>query len=365
MFMASSNQSLLFVGSYAAATQPGLYAFRFDDATGELTECGSFAGIVNPSFLVVHPNGRWLYTVSETSEQHDGTAGRVWAFRFERAAVLDPLDIQPINYRPSGGDSPCHLQLDSAGEWLLVSNYGAGNVAVLPILPDGSLGAMTDLVQHHGSSANPHRQEGPHAHSAALAPDNHFAIVADLGMDQLLVYEFDSSAGKLIAHSHTDTRPGAGPRHIAFHPNGQRVYVANELDSTVNVYDYDPSNGALYERQTIDILPPGAPENMVADIHLAPSGQRVYVSNRGHNSLAVFDVEPDGRLTRVAIASCGGNWPRNFTLAPSDRFILVANQYSGDVSVLPVLTGSEAIGVPIARVAVAQASCVQIAQANA
>jgi len=359
-YTTSSAQLLLVVGSYSESEQPGIHAFRFDDATGTLMACGSFAGIANPTFLVVHPSRRWLYAVSEMSQQQDGASGSVWAFRFER----QPWTIQPMNHRPSGGDLPCHLQLDSSGKWLLVSNYGAGNVAVLPVLADGSLGEMTDLVQHHGSGADPHRQESPHAHSATLTPDDQFVIVADLGMDQLLVYKFDRSAGKLGAHSHIHTRPGAGPRHVAFHPSGQRVYLANEMDSTVSVYDYDASSGALHERQTIGTLPPGVPENMVADIHVSPSGNRVYVSNRGHNSITVFDVGADGRLARIAVSACGGNWPRNFALAPGGRFMLVANQYSGEVSVLPVLTGSDAIGAPIAHVAVAQASCVQFVQAN-
>jgi 6-phosphogluconolactonase len=357
--MIASAQPLVVVGGYAAADQPGMHMFRFDSATGALTACGSYAGIANPSFLVVHPNRRWLYAVSETSQHPHGAAGSVWALRLDR----EPLTFQPLNQRPSGGDVPCHLQLDSSGSWLLVSNYGSGSVGVLPILADGSLGELADVVQHHGSGAHPDRQAGPHAHSATLAPDNRFAIVADLGLDQLLVYAFDSSAGKLSAHGRTDTRPGAGPRHTAFHPSGRHVYLANELDNTVSVYDYDAASGALRERQTIDTLPPEAPENAVADIHISTSGQRLYISNRGHNSVAVFDVAADGQLARVAVRTCGGNWPRHFTLAPGGRFVLVANQHSGEVSVLPLLAGPEAIGAPIARAAVPQASCVQFVEA--
>jgi 6-phosphogluconolactonase len=334
--------------------------FRFNDATGTLTACGSYAGIASPSFLATHPNRRWLYAVSETDQHRDGAPGSVWALRIER----EPPILQPLNHRPSGGDWPCHVQLDLSEKWLLVSNYASGTVAVLPILPDGSLGETTDLVQHQGRSTHPQRQEGPHAHSATFVPDNRFAIVADLGMDQLLVYAFDSSAGKLVAHTRTDTRPGAGPRHIAFHPSGQHIYGANELDNTVSVYAYEAAHGVLRERQTIDTLPPGAPENTVADIHVSPSGQRVYVSNRGHDSIAVYDVAADGRLARIAIVSCGGNWPRHFALAPGGRFMLVANQYSDEVSVLPLLAGSEAIGAPVASAAVAQASCVQFVEAS-
>lgn len=333
--------------------------FRFDGATGALVAGGSYAGIANPSFLVAHPNRRWLYAVSETDQQRDGAPGSVWALRFGR----EPPVIQPINQRPSGGDWPCHLELDLSGRWLLVSNYSSGTIAVLPILPDGALGELADPVQHHGRSVHPQRQEGPHTHSAAFAPDNRFVIVADLGLDRLLVYAFDPATGKLAAHASMHTRPGAGPRHIAFHPSGRRVYVANELDNTVSAYDYDAAQGLLRERQTLDTLPAGAPENTVAHIRVSPSGQRVYVSNRGHNSVAVFDVEADGRLARIAVCSCGGDWPRHFALAPGDRFMLVANQYSGDVSVLPLLAGPHAIGAPVARAAVTQASCVQFVEA--
>jgi 6-phosphogluconolactonase len=351
--MTETNDRLVLVGSYADADQPGIHALRFDEATGALAPCGAYAGIANPSFLVAHPSGRWVYAVSELSQPWNGAPGSVWALRLER----DPWSLQPINQQPSGGDAPCHLRIDASGKWLLASNYSSGSVAVLPILADGALGEMTDLIQHHGSGPNPERQEGPHAHSATFAPDDRFAIVADLGMDELLVYRFDPAAGKLGAHTHVDARPGAGPRHVAFHPNGEYVYVANELDNTVSAYHYDAADGTLHERQTIETLPEGAPENTVADIHVSSSGRRVCVSNRGHNSIAAFDIAPTGQLERVAIAPCGGDCPRNFALAPGGRHMLVANQNSGEVVVLP-LGDDGAPGDPIARAAVPTASCV-------
>jgi 6-phosphogluconolactonase len=350
----STSQHVLYIGSYAAADQPGIYAFTFDDATGNLIEQGTFAGIVNPSFLLVHPNGRWLYAVSETSQQENGTPGAVWAFRCSR----EPWSIEPINHQASGGDAPCHLEIDSTGRWLLVSNYSSGCVGVLPILDDGSLGEMTDLIQHNGSGPNAERQEGPHAHSATFTPDHHFAIVADLGIDALLVYAFDPVAGRLHVHTRISTRPGAGPRHMAFHPDGKHVLVANELDNTVAVYNYDAVSGELREWQTIDTLPPNAPESYVADIHVSPTGDRVYVSNRGHESIAVFQVEADGRLALIAIRPCGGRFPRNFALAPGNRFLLVANQHSDDVVVLPMQDDPETLDAPIASTAVRGASCV-------
>ncbi|MGH2524753.1 MAG: lactonase family protein, partial [Anaerolineales bacterium] len=354
-FMASSALPLVFISGYSPATQPGIYGCRFDPTTGALTAIGSFSGIVNPSYLAVHPTGHWLYAVSETSLASDGRLGSVWALRFEP----EPFTLLPINHQPTQGEVPCHLQLDATGRWLLVSNYGTGNVGVLPIQPDGALGEMTDLVQHRGHGPSAERQAAPHAHSATVTPDNRFVIVADLGIDQLVVYQFDAAAGRLRPHTSVNTRPGAGPRHLAFHPSGRQVYVANELDSTVVVYDYEAVSGALHERQVLSTLPPGAPENIVADIHVSPDGGHVYVSNRGHNSLAVFRIGAEGRLTPLAIQPCGGNWPRNFTLAPNGRFILVANQYSDEVSVLPVPQGTAVLGAPVSRLTVSQASCIQ------
>lgn len=351
-------QSLVIVGSYADAGQPGIHLFRFDATTGALLACGSYAEMTNPSFLVAHPNGRWLYAVSETS-QADGGPGSVWALRLER----DPVAIQTINHQPSAGDSPCHAQLDRTGSWLLVSNYSSGSVAVLPILSDGSLGSMTAAVQHAGRSMHPERQTAPHAHSAIFAPDNRYAIVADLGMDQLVVYAFDSAAGTLRPHASTAAKPGAGPRHMAFHPQGDRLYVTNELNGSITVYNYEASSGALDERQTIDTAPSQEAENLVAHIHLSSSGQRAYVSNRGPNTIAVFDTADDGQVTRVVVQPCGGDWPRHFTQA-ADRYLLVANQYSGEVSVLPLQGDNAPIGSAIGRVTVPQATCVQWLESN-
>ena len=341
------------VGGYASAEQPGIQSFLFDETTGQLTGGGSFTGINAPSFLITHPNKRWLYAVSETGKGSHGSFGEVWAFQFER----EPFTIQPINHQSTRGDWPCHLHLDATGSWLIATNYGTGNAAIYPVHPDGSLGEMTDFIQHQGTGPNAERQEGPHAHSSIFTPDNRFAIIADLGIDQLVIYEFNSSTGKLLLHSSVNTQPGAGPRHLAFHPNGKWMYAANELDSTVTYYDAE--RGVLLERQTLPTIPSDSPENIVADIHVSASGERVYISNRGHNSIAVYDIGRDGNLTLVNIPTCGGNWPRNFALAPSGRFLLVANQYSNEVCILPLLQGSAALGAPVARMTVAGASCIQ------
>ena len=355
--MTATNQTLVIASGYSTAEQPGLQAFLFHESSGELTVRGSYAGIVAPSFLVVHPNKQWVYAVSETGLSSHNALGDVWAFQIER----EPFVIQPINRQTSRGDWPCHLQIDGTGNWLITTNYGSGNAALYPIRPDGSLGEMTDFVQHHGSGPNPERQEGPHAHSSIFTPDNRFAIIADLGIDQLIFYRFDAKEGKLARHSAVHSQPGAGPRHLVFHPNGKWFYAANELASTVTFYEYDDGNVTLIEKQTLSTLPPDSPENIVADIHVSSDGKRIYVSNRGHNSIAAYDIDDQGHLSLVSIHSCGGNWPRNFAISPKGQFMLVANQYSNEICILTILDGKEALGTPVARRTMTGASCIQFA----
>ena len=354
--MISTNRTLVFASGYSTADQPGIQAFLFDLTTGELSARGSFTGIKAPSFLILHPNKKWLYAVSETGQSSDGVLGEVWAFQVE----YEPFLIKPINHQTSRGDWPCHLQLDGSGHYLITTNYGTGSAAIFPLLVDGSLGEMTDFVQHHGKGPNEERQEGPHAHSSIFTPDHRFAIIADLGIDKLCIYELDASEGKLLPRRTVETRPGSGPRHLVFHPNGKWFYAANELDSTVTFYEYE-EGGRLIEKQTYSTIPADASENIVADIHVSPDRKRLYISNRGHNSIAVFDLNKDGRLSRISNASCGGSWPRNFAFAPNGRFVLIANQYSNEICVLPIHEDEEVLGTPVARVTMTGVSCIQFA----
>lgn len=357
--MTSATQALVLVSGYAPADRPGIQACRFDPATGALTPYGALSGILNPSYLVLHPNGRWLYAVSETSLAGDKRYGEACAVRYER----EPFAASLLNQQSTEGDHPCHLMLDTTGRWLIACNYSSGSVSVFPIQDDGALVAMSDLVQHEGRSAHPERQKGPHAHSATVSPNGRYLVVADLGTDELQVYMLDTEQGKLGSHTHVAARPGAGPRHVAFHPNGRVMYVANEIDSTVSVYDFDPATGGLTEQQWLNTLPALNPANTVADIHASPTGDRVYVSNRGDNSIAVFAADANGWLTRCAIAPCGGDWPRCFALAPDGRFMLVANQYSHEVVVLPLQPGGVEVGEAVARAPVSGASYVGFAPA--
>ncbi len=352
--MLVSDSRLVLVSGYAPADQPGIQAFHFDTRTGRLTLVGALAGVHNPSFLALHPNGCWLYATSETSAVGDGASGGVWAASVGR----EPWAAQWLNGQDTRGNHPCHLAFDPTARWLVVSNYTSGSVAVFPLEADGSLGMMSDFVQHAGHSVNPQRQEGPHAHSATFAPGSPFVIVADLGLDALVVYRFDDVAGALTEVGRAAARPGAGPRHAAFHPNGRVLYVGNELDNTVAAYDFDPQLGALRERQVVGSVPPDAPGSYVAHIQVAPDGGGVYVSNRGHDSLAVFDIDEAGGLTRRAIVPCGGRWPRHFAISPDGGWALVANQHSDEVAILP-LDKEGAPGERVGGAAAMGAACVQ------
>jgi 6-phosphogluconolactonase len=348
----TTKEHLVLVSSYAAPGEPGIFAFGFEPEGGSLRPLGSYAGVASPSFLALHPDGRRLFAAAETGAGDDPPAAVV-ALAMERA----PWGLAERGSRPSGGDWPCHLAIDASGGWLAVSNYGSGTVRLIALGADG-LGEPGAIYQHAGAGPHPERQDRPHAHSAIFSPDNRFLIVADLGIDRLVIYAFDAATGAITPHGEAAARPAAGPRHMVFHPAGQLLYVANELDNTLAAYSYDAAKGSLEPGEVLPTLPPVAGQSYVADIHLAPDGGRLYVSNRGDNSLAVFDVGADGRLAPIAIRPCGGDWPRNFAISPDNRHILVANQYSGDVTVMPILVGPEAVGLPGARVDVPRAACV-------
>ncbi len=353
--MSSALSSQVLFSGNASLDQAGIQAYSFDEVTGKLKLIAAFSGFEKPSYILPHPNAKWLYAVSETAQQSDGVPGSVLAIAIEK----DPMRLKVINRHLSGGDWPCHLRLDRSAKWLFVSNYQSGSAAVFPILEDGSLGERSDHLQWQGGGPNRSRQAGAHAHSSILSPDNRFLIVADLGSDLLLIHEFDPTNGKLKFHQRIAARPGAGPRHMLFHPNGQKFYVTNELDNSVTVYAYDSLNGNLSPMDTLQTLPPDMPENIVADLHLSSDAHWLYVSNRGHNSLALFRVDEDGGLSRKAIYKCGGNWPRNFSISPGGRFILVANQNSGDICSLPLAPDSGEIGEPVDSINIPHPTCVQ------
>jgi len=326
-----TGEYLVYIGTYTRGKSEGIYVYRMDRATGALRYSSKATGIQNPSFLALHPQGRYLYAVNELKEFGGKSSGAVSAFSIDsRTGALTFL-----NQQPSLGTDPCHLSVDKTGRYVLVANYSSGSVCVLPIQQDGRLGQHTDFIQHQGSSVNPQRQQGPHAHSVILDTSNRFAFVADLGMDKIMVYQLDLSAGKLKPHSvpFVQVQPGAGPRHFTFHPSNKYAYVINEIGSTVTAFTYDATRGVLKEVQTVPTLPQGfSGTNHCADIHVHPSGRFLYGSNRGHDSIAIFSIdEATGKLTPIGHESTQGKTPRNFAIDPSGAFLLAANQNSDSI----------------------------------
>jgi len=330
-------KNIVYIGTYTQNNSgeedpaAGIWICTFDSLSGRL-ECiqGVEAG-PNPSFLCMSSGGWYLYAANETRES------QVSAF----AVNSQGGGLALLNRVPTRGDNSCYVSLSPSGRWLMVSNYSSGSLTVLPVREDGSLGLLTDLVQHSGSGPHLARQEQAHAHSIRFDPSGQYALAADLGMDRVLVYSLDEALGKLRLHDGISgtAEPGAGPRHMEWHPGGKILYVANELNSSVAVFAWDAVHGRLEPLQTVSTFPANAVdlENTVADIHLTPDGRVLYVSNRGHNSLAAFNVDAaSGGLMRVGVYPSGGDWPRNFAIHPDGKYLLAANQYSGNVVVFQI-----------------------------
>ena len=326
----------VFVGTYTGGKDgsKGIYRFELDLATGKLGDRQLAAEVAQPSFLAIHPDHHHLYCVGEYGKGPKN-AGGVHAFN------LDPKtgSLKAINSQSSGGDGPCHLVVDPKGKCVLAANYGGGSVCVLPIQQDGGLGDATAFVQHEGKSVNPQRQEGPHAHSVNVDAKDNFAFVADLGLDKVLIYKFESAKGTLMKNDPpaVDLDKGAGPRHFAFHPSGKFAYVINELSQTVTAMAYDADKGSLKPLQTISTVPMAVPGNSTAEVVVHPSGKFLYGSNRGHNSIAIFTIdEKTGQLTATGHQTKDIKTPRNFAIDPTGKYLIVANQDGNSLVVFRV-----------------------------
>jgi 6-phosphogluconolactonase len=330
----STQERHLYVGTYTSGKSEGIYRCLMDDASSNL-RCVASIKADNPSFLAIDRSRQRLYAVNEVKEFDGKSSGAVSAFS------IDPIsgNLSFLNQQPSLGADPCHLSVDRKRKFLLVANYTGGNLAVLPIQRDGSLGEATDLVQLEGSSIK-EQQKGPHAHCILLDRSNRHALAADLGTDKVMLYRFITATGKLKPGNlpSISLEPGAGPRHLTLHPRGKFAYVINELDSTMSVLAYDAARGSLRLIETVSTLPKDfTGESFCADVHVSPSGRFLYGSNRGHNSIVVFGIDQrNGKVNYVEHTSTQGNWPRNFVIDPSGRFLLVANQRSDNVVVFRI-----------------------------
>jgi 6-phosphogluconolactonase len=333
----TASQYLAFIGTYTNKTDSkGIYSFRFDPAIGQLTPVGVAAQTPDPSFLTVAKNDKYLYAVNELSEFNGKTSGAVTSYSIDRNSGK----LAQLNQQPSGGADPCYDSFDQTGKYLLVANYTGGSVSTFPVAPDGRLQPASAFIQHTGSGPNKERQEGPHAHYIAASTDNRFVFVVDLGLDEIVIYRFDPATGALTPNNPPFAKldPGAGPRHLAFSPNGKFAYVLSEVKSTVTTLAYDAKNGSFSTLQTLSTLPKNfSGKNDTAEIVVHPSGRFLYTSNRGEDSIVLFTIDPaKGTLTSAGDFPTEGKTPRNFALDPTGNFLLAANQESNNIVVFRI-----------------------------
>ena len=348
-----TTQFLLYAGTCHPRGAKGIYLYRFDATSGRLEALGLAAETRNPIFLAIHPGGRFLYATGETP------APSVNAF----GITPETGGLTFLNRQPSHGRTPCYLSVDRSGRFALVANYTSATVAVFPIRDDGRLGEAGDVVQHHGSGHDPKRQEGPHTHSVILSPDNRFALVADLGADRVVVYRLDAATGRLQPNDPpwAALKPGAGPRHLAFHPNGRFLYAINELDNTMTALAWDASRGALQPLQSASTLPADfAGVSYCADVRAAPSGRFLYGSNRGHDSIAIFAIDGSaGALSIVGHQPTLGKFPRSFSIDPTGAWLVVGNQESDSIVVFRIDPATGRLSPTAQTAAVSMPACLE------
>jgi 6-phosphogluconolactonase len=354
----AADSYLVYVGTFASPTSQGIYSFQFDTATGQPAAAAASLVVqaASPSTLALHPNGQCLYAANEIDSYGGQSSGSVSAYAIHAGGALTLLNVQA-----SGGPGPCFISLDSTGQCALVAHYNGGCVSTLPIGADGRLGAVATLIQHTGSSVDPVRQTHAYAHWIAPDPTGHHALVCDLGLDRVFTYRFDASHAALAAGDppFAGVKPGFGPRHLAFHPDGRWVYVITEMGNAMVVFSYDSTQGALREIQSVSTLPADfTGQSSGAEVAVHPNGRFVYGSNRGHDSIVVYAVDQaSGRLALVQHQSTLGRTPRTFALDPSGRWLLAANQDSNSVAVFGVDPGTGRLTPTPSKIDVGMPTC--------
>ena len=336
IFVGTYTQPILFgTGQVLRGKGKGIYRYELDLGTGAIEQTDVTPDVANPSYLALSGDNKTLYAVNELKEFNGMPCGAVSAFAVEPSARTLTL----LNQQPTGGTDPCHVIVSKNGSYVFVANFMSGSICVYPVRADGSLGKASQFVQHEGSSVNPKRQLGPHAHSTTFSPDGRYAFVPDLGIDRLVAYEPDYATGKLAAKTPFATRPGAGPRHCVFHPNGKFCYLTNELDCTIYALRYSAADGTFEKLQSVPLMTDETftGENSGADIQITPNGRFVYGSNRGHNSLICYEADAEtGLLRYVGMTDCRGGVPRSFAVDPTGRYVIAANQDTDNLVVFDI-----------------------------
>jgi 6-phosphogluconolactonase len=347
---------IAYIGTYAG----GIHTFNFDPSSGRLTQAQPVARLDNPSWLIASADGRFLYAALETETFEGVPGGGVCALAIDRESGA----LAKLNAQPTHGAAPCHLCMDAAGRFLFAANYTSGSVSAFPLNADGAVGPLAQLIQHFGSGPVADRQEGPHAHFVTLTPDGHFLCAVDFGADSAFVYRIDDRTGALSPDGNLTVRlrPGSGPRHMAFHPNGKFAYVLTELSCQVAVYNFSPSPFGFSELQAVSALPAGySGVNLSAAVHISPDGRTLYAANRGHDSIAVFSIdEATGRLALLQHVPAQGRCPREFIIDPTGRFLFAANQNSDTVAAFSIERGSGRLAPNGQVVEVPRPACVKI-----
>ncbi|HUS01659.1 MAG TPA: lactonase family protein [Chitinophagaceae bacterium] len=323
----SSQKYFLFIGTYTGTGSKGIYVYTFDASTGKAKWVSNTEGVVNPSYLAIAPGGKLLYACTET---RTADAGGVSAFSFDRKKG----NLTFLNKQSSGGDNPAYVSVHQTGKWVVAGNYSGGNLAAFPIIPDGNLQPLSQLVQHTGTGKNKQRQEQAHVHATVFSPTGDYLFVPDLGIDKVMIYKFNPSLQhplRSASPAFVSTNPGSGPRHFVFHPNNKWAYLMEEMAGEVSAYRY--KKGRLELLQRIPAHPDTSKgEFGSADIHVSPDGEFLYASNRGNeNNIAIFSIDKNGKLSRVGYQSTMGIQPRNFVIDPSGKYLLAANQKTGNI----------------------------------
>lgn len=353
-----ASDPIVFVSAFAAGDEGAIHAYRFDSQSGQLKLLERTTDVEHPFFLAISPDQRFLYAID--AKEFGGKEGE---FVAAYAIEADAGKLRRLNRQAAHGTASCYLEVDASGRSVLVANYASGTIASLPVQGDGSLVPAASIIQHSQGSDDPQSQSAAKAHCIVVSPDNRFVLAADLGINKILNYRLDAGTAKLTTNAgqpFVQLPPGSGPRHLTFHPNGQRVYVINELNSTVTYFDYATDTGMLTERQTVSTLPDDfSGQSFTADLKITPDGKFLYGTNRGHDSVAMFRIADDGQLQRIGIQPSLGKGPQNLLITPDGRWLMCANMPGNNLVVFAIDADTGALHATAEPISIPMPACIR------